>query len=239
VKTSDRPRDTPGGVRRIHTSKREDAAYYDRIAGIYDTLAETPERRAREGGVHSLAAQPGESILEMGVGTGVSLVAFVKAVGPEGFVLGVDLSERMISRSQERIQEHGLGRRARLVRGDAARLPVRAGVVDGIFMSFTLELFDTPEIPVVLRECRRVLKGGGRIVVVALSNREPSDFGTRAMEWLHQHFPGLLNCRPIPVRESLEETGLRIVRSGIEHEWVPVETVLAVEPHEESQPRSE
>lgn len=236
MKTGDRSREvSERGVRRVEASKREIAAYYDRIAGIYDTLAEKPERRVRERGVKALGAQPGESILEIGIGTGVSLVAFAKAVGPDGFVIGVELSERMIRRSQERIREQDPSRRARLARGDGAKLPVRARVVDGIFMSFTLELFDTPEIPVVLGECRRTLKVGGRIAVVALSDQEPADFGTRAMEWLHEHFPRLLNCRPIPVRRYLEEAGFRIASSAIEHEWVPVETVLAVKGDESHQ----
>jgi demethylmenaquinone methyltransferase/2-methoxy-6-polyprenyl-1,4-benzoquinol methylase len=231
--SSEAPADSAPGeldVLRVFESKSQIASYYDRISGVYDILAERPEREVRERGVESLAARPGECILEIGIGTGVSLVTFANAVGADGVVLGLDLSPRMIDRARERIEEQGLGGRVQLVRGDGATLPLASGVVDGIFISFTLELFDTPEIPVVLRECRRALRAGGRITVVALSKEEPSDFGTRALEWMHRHFSRLLDCRPIYARRSLEEAGFHVEKSEVERAWVLVEIVLAVEP---------
>jgi demethylmenaquinone methyltransferase/2-methoxy-6-polyprenyl-1,4-benzoquinol methylase len=100
--------------------------------------------------------------------------------------------------------------------------------MDGVFMSFTLELFDTPEIPKVLDECKRVLEPGGRIVVVGMSKEGPKDPLVSVFEWTHKHFPKFLDCRPIYVRRALEKAGLSVRKALTKHMWIPVEIVLGV-----------
>ncbi len=95
-------------------------------------------------------------------------------------------------------------------------------------MSFTLELFDTPDIILVLDECKRVLKVGGRLVVVGMSRITPEGFMTEIYEWTHQHFPNFLDCRPILVRQAMEDAGFRILDSKIMKMWVNVELVCGV-----------
>src|SRR6185437_10501992 len=123
----------------------------------------------REAGLKMLAPQPGESILEVGFGTGHCLVEIAKAVGPSGKALGIDISDKMTELAQELLRTEGLADMADVRCGDAEQLPFKSNSLDGIFFSFTLELFDTPELPRVLAECKRVLRPGGRIVVVAVS----------------------------------------------------------------------
>jgi ubiquinone/menaquinone biosynthesis C-methylase UbiE len=75
----------------------------------------------------------------------------------------------MLSRSRRRDGRAGYTGRTWLIRGDAHRPPLAAGVFDAVFMSLVLELTDTPQIPVVLLdECHRVLGPGGRLGVVSL-----------------------------------------------------------------------
>ena len=139
---------------------------------------------------------------------------------------GVDLSEEMLKLARALVAREGFGDHVTLWQGDAVSLPLDKGSVDGIFMSFTLELFDTPEIPKVLAECRRVLKPGGRLMVVSISKEQPRDPMVRAFEWTHNHFPNLLDCRPIHARRALEASGFTITSSDIRHMWLPVEIVL-------------
>jgi demethylmenaquinone methyltransferase/2-methoxy-6-polyprenyl-1,4-benzoquinol methylase len=90
-----------------------------------------------------------------------------------------------------------------LVRADAQRLPLRSGTFDAVFMSFTLELFDDSGIATLLAEVRRVLRGGGRLVVVCLAAGARPSLATTAYSWLHRQLPQLLDCRPIPIRRLL------------------------------------
>ena len=216
------------GVLRIFQSKDSTKAYYNKIAKVYDLLSEEAEKPMREAGLKKLAPQRGERILEVGFGTGHCLVEIAKAVGSSGMVLGIDISDQMVAHSQDLLKREGLAERVELKCGDAEQLPYESNSVDGIFFSFTLELFDTPELPKVLAECKRVLRPGGRIVVVAVSKEGKQGVIVSIYEWVHKHFPNLMDCRPIFVRRALEAAGFTIKEADVENMWVPVEIVLAV-----------
>ena len=219
-------------VLRVFQTKSETKAFYDKIARVYDVLAEQSERPMREAGIRSLAPGPGEHLLEIGFGTGHILAELAKAVGPTGRVTGIDISENMLVHAQNQLTTEGLIDRVSLNCGDAEKLPYSDGSMDGVFMCFTLELFDTPDIPTVLAECRRVLRPGGRVVVVAVSKEGKEGFIVHAFEWTHRHFPNLMDCRPIYVRRALEAMGFVIEESLTESMWVPVEIVRGTKPNE-------
>jgi len=101
-----------------------------------------------------------------------------------------------------------------LVNMDAVSLSFKDDFFDKIFMSLTLELFDTPEIPKVLSECFRVLKKNGRICVVSLSKKN-SNTNARIYEWLHGVFSRMLNWRPIFLEEALNDAGFKTTDSSI------------------------
>jgi demethylmenaquinone methyltransferase/2-methoxy-6-polyprenyl-1,4-benzoquinol methylase len=222
------------GVSRVLQSRSERRAFYNKISSVYDLLAERNEAPVRQAGVRMLNAHPGENILEIGFGTGHCLVTLARAVGPTGKAFGIDLSDEMLKITKERLQQEGLAARADLTYGDAIALPYPPDTMDAIFMSFTLELFDTPETPTVLAECRRVLRLGGRIVVVGMSKEDESGVVLGVFEWLHQHFPNYLDCRPIFVRKALEAAGFETMCIEKRRMWVPVEIVLAIKHKETS-----
>lgn len=224
---SDGPQQHQGGLLRVLQSKDETRAFYDKISGVYDLLAEHSEGPVRQTGLDKLALMVGERVLEIGYGTGHCLVQLAEAVGSEGKVFGIDLSEGMRTKARERVEKEHLIERVELSCGDATHLPYPDGSMDAVFMSFTLELFDTPEIPQVVAECKRVLRPEGRIGVVAITKEGEAGFAVEAYEWTHQHFPNLLDCRPIFVRRTLEDAGFLIRDATIAMMWVPVEIVVA------------
>lgn len=218
------------GVLRVFQTKEASRQYYNKIAKVYDLLSEEAEKPMREAGLKMLAPQPGEKILEIGFGTGHSLVTIARSVGPQGKALGIDISDAMVMLAQELLFREGVAAHSQVQRGDAEQLPFGDASLDGIFFSFTLELFDTPDLPRVLAECKRVLRPGGRIVVVAVSREGEQGTMLKLYEWTHKHFPNLMDCRPIYVRRALEAAGFTIRDAQVQSMWVPVEIVLAGKP---------
>lgn len=106
------------------------------------------------------------------------------------------------------------------------------GRFDAVFMSFTLELFDTPEIPQVVRECRRVLQAEGRICIVSLSKSRRPGTLEQLYERLHVAFPIIFDCRPIHVAPSVITAGFEVVSERAGNLWgLPVAIVLASKPN--------
>jgi len=212
---------------RVVRSKEKARDSYDRLSRWYDLLSGRFEKRYREAGLRMLDAKKGEVILEVGFGTGSCILALANAVEEQGKVYGIDISPGMYSVAKAKLEKAGLSDRVNLQCGDAARLPFKSGVFDAIFVSFTLELFDTPEIPVVLNECRRVLKGGGRICVVAMSREGKHGLMLRLYEWFHKKLPSYVDCRPIFVKKALEDAGFHIRNEIAMNMWgLPVAIVL-------------
>jgi ubiquinone/menaquinone biosynthesis C-methylase UbiE len=218
-------------VRSVTRTKAQARTAYNRISRLYDAISNPTERKYREAGLRLLAARPGERILEIGYGTGHSLVALAKAVGDIGKVSGIDISDGMYTIARQRLEKAGVADLVELHQGDALQLHLPPLSFDAIFLSFTLELFDKPEIPQVLKQCLKVLKPGGRLVVVSLAKKEQDSRAVIVYEWLHERMPAAIDCRPIYAEAALRSAGFDICTIESDVMWgLPVEIILAQKP---------
>jgi ubiquinone/menaquinone biosynthesis C-methylase UbiE len=117
--------------------------FYGRWARAYDWLCRLLPGlgglRARA--VDALALDPGDVVVDLGCGTGANLPHLRDAVGPEGAVVGVDLTPGMLSQARERVERAGW-RNVHLVQGDAARPPVDGA--DAVLGTFVVGMLDDP-----------------------------------------------------------------------------------------------
>ena len=137
---------------------------YDRLAPVYEAvlpLFGVPPR-ARRAAVEALGLSAGAGVLEIGCGSGRNLSLLVNAVGPSGRVYGVDVSTGMLARAERLIGRRGWSN-VELKVEDAARL-TRPDVLDGVL--FGLSYAVLPEPGVTLEAAWRLLRPGGRLVIV-------------------------------------------------------------------------
>ena len=171
------PEQRPELTARVLTTRAETRAFYNKISKIYDLMAEHSEGPIRQKCLRKLAPTAGETLVEIGCGTGHVAASLAQSAGDSGRVYAVDLSGGMLDQTRRLLASQGLGSRVCLCCADAEQMPLRDASVDAVFMSFTLELFDNPDIPLVLKECKRVLRRGGRLGVAAVTEQLPAKAG--------------------------------------------------------------
>ncbi len=137
-------------------------AQYRRRAGVYDlelALFE-PLRRAA---IAQLAPQAGETVLDVGCGTGLSLSALAGAVGAHGAVIGIEQSPEMIARARDRVAQQGW-RQVTLLCAPVETAPLQ-GRADAALFHFTHDILCRPE---AVAHVVAHLKPGARVVAAGL-----------------------------------------------------------------------
>ena len=209
------------------TARNQARSFYDRISRGYDLIADASEHAIRERGIRALGVSQGQRVLEIGYGTGHGLVSLANAVGRTGQVHGVDISSGMTAVARARIGSAGL-RNVTLTVGDACGLGFRSNVFDAVFMSFTLELFESA-VSEVLGEVRRVLREGARLGVVAMAETGETNPMIDLYHWAHRHWPHLVDCRPIDVTSVLQAARFQTEIADVSAIWnLPVIVAIGV-----------
>jgi demethylmenaquinone methyltransferase/2-methoxy-6-polyprenyl-1,4-benzoquinol methylase len=145
-------------------------AQYDRVAPFYRALSPLflINPLARRRGVAALALKPGDTVLEVAVGTGRNLAYLVDAVGPTGTVIGVDLSPGMLREAARMVERRGW-RNVELIEGDATKLDLGRDL-DAIFFSLSWSVIPAP-VAALSRVWDRLCPGG-RVAVMDMSLTE-------------------------------------------------------------------
>lgn len=135
--------------------------YFDAHADGYDDEMRVAERRLLGEQRTWATSRASGAVLELAVGTGLNLPLYPAAVT---HVLGIDLSTAMLDRARARVRDLGLGDRVELRQGDVQHLDLPDGSVDTVLATYALCTVADPGA--ALREARRVLRPGGRLVLV-------------------------------------------------------------------------
>jgi ubiquinone/menaquinone biosynthesis C-methylase UbiE len=109
-----------------------------------------------------LELKKGEVVLDLGSGAGIDAFLAAREVGPEGRVIGVDMTPPMVERARRAAERHGIAN-VEFREGRLEALPVESGSIDAITSNCVINL--VPDKAAVFREVARVLKPGGRLVI--------------------------------------------------------------------------
>ena len=158
-----------------------------------------------------LGLLPGDGVLDVACGTGNFTRDFARSVGPDGLVVGIDVSETMLARAVADTREAGLDDRVAYVRGDAQELPFCDRSFDAVCCFAALHLFADPMR--ALDRMAAVLTDGGRIAIfTSARGRTPP---LRTFESLMERRSGMRMFERDEVANALEERGFTDIRQRL------------------------
>jgi ubiquinone/menaquinone biosynthesis C-methylase UbiE len=146
----------------VETYRRK-AKHYDVTSRLYPTPG-YPQRAQRLRAVRALGLRAGDVVVDVACGTGLNFALLEEVIGPSGRIVGVDLTDAMLSRAEDRVAVRGW-RNVELVQADAADFGFPAGV-DAILSTYALS--QVPECAAVIAHGAAALSEGGRWVVLDL-----------------------------------------------------------------------
>ena len=147
--------------REIIDTYNQRAANYDLTANVYYLIG-YPEWRYRRLAVESLGLQPGDTVIEIGCGTGLNFKLYQEQIGPTGKIIGVDLTDAMLDQARQRIKANDW-ENVELLHQDANDYEFPAEV-NGVISTFAFSLI--PEAPNIVQRAADALSAGGRIVLL-------------------------------------------------------------------------
>jgi len=186
---------------------------YDRRSWIYIKTVARREHRYHLLAIEQANVSPGEKVLEVATGPGVTLVELAKRAGPETTIYGTDISTGMLELAKERLLRDGFPNFV-LREADCRELPFEENSFDVLYNGYMLDLMPLDELSHVIHEFKRVLKPGGRLVLL---NKSKKDERRTRMEQLYESLPAWVVlyffglCRPVLMEQIVKQAGFENV----------------------------
>jgi len=165
---------------------------FDRIAGRYDLLNSVMtaglHHRWRQRAADQAALSPGDAALDVCCGTGDLAFELARRVLPGGHVVGCDFSEPMLDLAREKVGENAAAG-VRFEWADALQLPYDSGRFDAVTVGFGVR--NLSDLDAGLAEMRRVLRPGGRLVILEITQPARPPLSTFYSLWFDRAVPVL------------------------------------------------
>jgi len=201
---------------------------FDRISGVYDRMNAVMtaglDRRWRRRAADLAAVGPGARVLDVATGTGDLALELAGRVAPEGEVVGTDFSERMLERARAKAPD------GRWEPANALALPYDDAAFDAATVGFGARNFS--DLRAGLAEMRRVVRPGGRVVVLEITTPRKPPLSWFYAAWFDRLVPALgrvagdsdaYSYLPSSVRRfpGPEELAAEMAHVGLEHvRWI-------------------
>lgn len=170
-------------------------AVYRRYARVYDALFGPVLQPGRRAVLEALDLKSGDRVLEVGVGTGLSLPSYDRDLE----IVGIDLSPEMLEKARERVAEERLNNVTALLEMDASELEFEDASFDTVVAMYVMTVVPDPEK--VMRELARVCRPDGDVVIVNHFSAEEGKPGWEGMRgWVERRmapFADKLGWRPV------------------------------------------
>ncbi len=199
---------------------------YNKLASIYDIFGILMESKARNRALEMADIRNGEKVLEVALGTGLNFVELLKR-NPGGWVEGIDISMKMLEKTKKRLLKAGF-QNYTLYLCDCRNLPFEENTFDVLMNQYMFDILPIEDFIPILLEYKRVLKKGGRVVLVNM---------TKGQKWINQIYEGiyklkpplLAGCRGVLIQPFLEKIGFKkIQREFVSQLGFPSEIVMGL-----------
>jgi len=206
---------------------------YSRRAWLYSKTVALVEWQNHLIAIDMANIQFGEKVLEVAVGPGLTIVELARRVGKDTTICGIDIAPGMLRLAAQRLQAHGFPN-FELIEADSRQLPFQENSFDVVYNAYMLDLIPTWDMPLILAEFRRVLRPGGRLVLLNMSKYDESIITAR--ERLYRLLPAKLalylmgGCRPVLMETGVKAAGFHDVKRIFLDGKMSSEIVLAMKP---------
>lgn len=190
-------------VEATHPSAEKVQKYYAWRASNYDAGAGFEVEHHAEA-LRLAEVQAGQRVLDVACGTGRGTVGLAQAVGTTGQVDALDLSDAMLNQARAKIEQLKLGSRVHFKQGNAQELPYPAESFDVVYNGYMFDLIPLDGFMPILTEMARVLKPGGKLVLLNMS--KPDERRT-FFETIYEKGWAIMPCRPVLMSPFLGAAG--------------------------------